>query len=183
MLDIVILYDRKILFAFQHRKHQNTNDDNADKQILLFRQFFFQENSGEQQRYHAYRGKDRCCNRSVSAHSVYVSQLTCGFTNGSDDFISLLGQFKFNAFDLHKNKQNQSADCKCKLVRNVSNQFDVFFRYADERACFHFEEENVKETSQCIDDRIAERHSKSNDCQFFTELLFSIIDSFLFFIS
>ena len=158
-----------ILFAFKNTEHYNTDDNGGNEYVLFFGKFLFKENSGEKKGNNANAGNDRSGNGAVSAHCVNVSKLTCGFANSGDCFVFLFGKFKFNAFDHHEDEEDDAADSEGEFIGDVCDKFDVLFVYTDERAGFHFKEIDVEEASESIDDCVAERHCKSDDCKSFAE--------------
>ena len=161
------------LLTFKYGKHKNAEDDDADEEILSFRELFLKEDSREEQGNHAYAGDNGRSDCSVTAHRIYVCKLACCFAYGGADLVALLGKLKLNLLKLHKGEEDKTANCKGQFVRNVCDKLNVLLGYTDERAALHFEEDYVEEAAERINKGVAEGHQECDKSKALTVLFLS----------
>ena len=163
-----------MLEFFANGQQQDADNYNSNKGIGFPGEFFFQENTGKQQRNNTNRRNNRCCNCAVAAQSVHICKLTGGFEYGSQNLILVLrNRAELYLFGLHEEEQNQTKQCKGQLVAGIGHIFDGFFGDAYQRsACEVIQIEDVNEGTECVQQSIDEGHAESNDGELLTKILF-----------
>ena len=90
---------------FANGQQENTDNYNADKDISLPGKLFLQEDTGEQQRNYANRGKNGGSNCVHTAKGIHVSELTGSFKYCGKQLIFVLGEgTKLNLLGLHEDE-------------------------------------------------------------------------------
>ena len=79
--------DFVMLEFFAYCQQQDADNYNSNKGIGFPGEFFFQENTGKQQRNNTNRRNNRCCNCAVAAQGVHICKLTGGFEYGSQNLV------------------------------------------------------------------------------------------------
>ena len=133
-------------------KQENTDNDDADKDIGFPGKLFFQENTGKQQGNNTDRRNDGCCNGAVSAQGIYISELAGGFEDCSEDLILVLGDgTELDFLGFHEDEQTQCKQSKGQFVAGIGNIFNGFFGDTDKGSAGNIVQiENINKGAESI---------------------------------
>ena len=167
----------EMLQLLSHSQQQDTDDDNADKDISLPVELFFQEDAGQQQGNNANRGEDGGGDGVLTTQSVNIGELAGSFEDSSQDLILVLrNRAKLDLLGLHEDKQTQSKQGEGQLIAGICDGLDSLFCDIHQGRGSHIldqEECVVQEGAEGIQQGVNKGHAESDNGQNLTQPLLS----------